>query len=70
MDNSNDSAFWVSVDEYWQRHCDVLFVLKIEGWDKSAGARREMDLAEKIGQPMFFLNPEYLRDFQGGDIGI
>jgi hypothetical protein len=62
MDNSNDSAFWVSVDEYWQRHCDVLFVLKIEGWKDSAGVHREIGLAIELGQTIKFL--------EGGDIGI
>lgn len=57
MGNSQDSKFWCDVDEEWQRHCDALYVLKVDGWDKSSGVRREIDLALTTGQPIVWVDP-------------
>ena len=57
MQNSNDSDFWTSVDDYWQRQCDQLIILTMTGWQESKGLGREIDLAVSIGQQVFFMDP-------------
>ena len=58
MDNSQDSEFWTTVDEYWQRQCDELIVLTLDGWRDSVGLEKEINLAMSIGQKVFFMEPE------------
>lgn len=57
MDNSNDSSFWTSVDEFWQSRCDYLFILALPGWDESIGIKKEINTADKNGQKIFFIDP-------------
>ena len=59
MGNANDSKFWCDVDEHWQRQCDELFVVCAGGWRESKGVKREIALAEKIGQKVTYLDPVY-----------
>ncbi len=42
-------------EDYWTEHsyemaklCDRLFVLKLEGWEESAGVKREMELFKRV----------------------
>ena len=37
------SDFWVDFDEAFMEHCSELILLKIEGWQKSSGVRREIE---------------------------
>ena len=58
LNNSDDSAFWTAVDEYWQRQCDQLIILTIPGWRESLGLKKEIKLAMEIGQKVFFMDPD------------
>jgi hypothetical protein len=63
MGNSNDSGFWTDVDEYWQRQCKMLFVVKIDGWEESTGLDREIQLAKEVGQTIVYI--DYPEDIDG-----
>ena len=56
MQNSNDSDFWTSVDDYWQRQCDELIILTLDGWRESVGLKKEINLALQFGQKVFFMD--------------
>jgi len=56
MDNSQDSEFWTAVDEYWQRQCDELIILTLDGWRESVGLKKEINLALQFGQKVFFMD--------------
>lgn len=53
--------------EYWEAYdravldaCRSLVVLKLEGWDQSAGVQAEVEVAKHLGLPCFFEEPEKL----------
>lgn len=62
-----DWNFWYGYDRAILKHCKKLLVLKLDGWQSSAGVAGECDLARELGIPIEFLEPpteaDYLRDF-------
>lgn len=51
--------------ETWMRHCCLmlakcaeLWVLKLDGWQESEGIAVEIELAEKIGLPIKYVDPK------------
>jgi len=52
----NDWDFWKKIDLEILSKCDCLFVLTIEGWDKSLGVKEEMEYAKKNGIPIRYIN--------------
>lgn len=47
--------FWAAYDELIISRCDRLWVLTIDGWDKSVGVTAEVKIAEKFGKPLDFI---------------
>ena len=48
--------------EFWMRQCvgmlrlaDILYVLKLDGWQESRGVREELEIARAFGIPVKFL---------------
>ena len=52
------SEFWVRFDEAFMKACFRIKVLKIEGWDRSAGVKREIDYFRKMGREVIYLDPD------------
>ena len=50
LKNSNDSAFWVNQDLEFIPWCEALYILRLWGWGKSAGIKREYAAAIKAGK--------------------
>lgn len=48
---------WKEYDERMITNCDSLFVLTIEGWDKSKGVAEEVKFAQRLGKPIYYVNP-------------
>jgi len=51
--------------EFWERQdvpilkaCDQLFVLMLDGWKESVGVRAEIEKANELNLPIFYLDPE------------
>lgn len=47
-----DHEFWMRQCLGILRHADKLVVLKLKGWDRSAGVTREIQFAQKYGIPV------------------
>ena len=52
-----DHEFWMRQDLAVLRHCDVVMVLTLDGWDRSKGVAREMAEATAWGIPVQYMEP-------------
>ena len=57
-----DFDFWMAQDLPVLCHCDEVWVLKLEGWEKSRGVTREIQVATSVGIKVNYIDP--------ADIGI
>jgi len=48
-DLPKDFSFWERLDEAYMDMCDVLWVLKMEGWERSEGIQKEIAYAKSKG---------------------
>jgi nucleoside 2-deoxyribosyltransferase len=48
---------WMAYDFGFIDKCDEVWVLKIDGWDKSRGVRAEIDYANETGKEVRFVEP-------------
>jgi hypothetical protein len=55
-----DWAFWERCDRELLQRCDRVFVLMLEGWERSVGVQAEIRLAAELAKPVSFLDPETL----------
>jgi len=53
-DLPRDINFWRDYNTAMLRLAGQLKVLKLEGWEQSVGVQFEMDLAKRLGIPIFF----------------
>jgi hypothetical protein len=51
------SSYWLNYDEAFMEFCSELFVLRLEGWQTSAGVQREIAFFARRGRPISFLDP-------------
>ena len=49
--------FWQEFDERLIRACDEVWVLKLEGWEKSQGTLKELAFAHKCGKACAHIEP-------------
>lgn len=49
---------WAAYDTAFIRRCSRVFVLMLDGWDKSVGVKAEMELCAKLGIPVTLLHEE------------
>lgn len=47
--------YWKSVDEIILSRCDEIYVLCIEGWDKSVGVTAEIEIAKSLKMPVKYI---------------
>jgi nucleoside 2-deoxyribosyltransferase len=52
MNNHNNSEYWVNLDLDFIDWCDVVAVMKIDGWKESKGIRKELEFAALHGKPV------------------
>lgn len=50
-------AFWKAQDIPILRHASELMVLKLDGWEQSAGIQWEIELARKLHIPVTYMEP-------------
>jgi len=54
--------FWQHLDEEFVKICKSVIVVMLDGWDKSTGVKAEIELADKYGIPVKYLDPKpYLK---------
>lgn len=45
-----DFEFWKKMDTSFIEWCDAVYVLKIDGWEKSKGVKKEISIAMKLNK--------------------
>lgn len=58
--NTLGSDFWVQFDEAFMRACSSMYVLMIDGWDRSSGIKREIAFFEQSGKPIVYIENDTL----------
>jgi len=53
-DLPRDSDFWYRHNVSILRHCEALYVLRLEGWEESVGLKREIEFAGNAYIPIKF----------------
>ena len=48
---------WLQLDYEYLRHSEMLYVLKIDGWDKSLGLLSEIEFAQERKIPIVYIEP-------------
>lgn len=49
---------WREIDLELIRRSDELWVVTMNGWDRSKGVKEEMRFAYEINKPIYFINPD------------
>ena len=57
-DLPTDCDFWLMQDLDMICRCDELYVITMEGWDKSFGVGAEVEEALMMGMPVTFIDPK------------
>ena len=52
--------FWCYQDLEMMKRCDALVVLQLNGWDRSQGVRAEMQFADRLKLPMYYMEKSYV----------
>lgn len=52
---------WKKLNDNMIRKADMVFVLMLEGWEKSAGVKHEISLASRLGKPIQYISPDEVR---------
>jgi nucleoside 2-deoxyribosyltransferase len=55
---NGDHAFWLNQDKWFLDRVDELYVLCLEGWDKSYGVDWEMKYMKAQNKPVTFIDEE------------
>jgi hypothetical protein len=53
----HEFSFWEDFDKTFITKCDGIFVLRLEGWDKSIGVKAEIEFAHQIDIPVYHITP-------------
>ena len=57
--DKSDYGLWIGYDLKILRDCDALIVVKLDGWENSAGVKAEMNEARSLGIPIIYLDPDW-----------
>lgn len=55
--------FWEDYDKAFVRRCDAVLVLQMDGWDKSVGVKAEIEYAEMLGMPVFYITEQQIENY-------
>jgi hypothetical protein len=56
-DMPSDWEFWKNFCQSFLLKCEEMIVFKIDGWDKSSGVNGEIEIAQKMGIKITYLEP-------------
>lgn len=51
-----NGEFWLKQDFAVLKHCDELWVYKMEGWEESVGVKAEIEFASAAGIPIKYID--------------
>lgn len=54
-----DAEHWLKFNVAFLRKADAMFVLRIQGWEKSKGVEIEMRMANMLGIPIVHFNDQF-----------
>lgn len=57
--------YWKEYDRLMLEACHELWIVQMEGWDRSEGIKGEVLIARELDKPVYFLHPVTLQKFQG-----
>lgn len=60
IDLPSDWEYWKELDERMIAACSMLVVLKLDGWESSVGVAAEIEIAKRLGIPVFYRTPGHL----------
>lgn len=52
-----DWGFWEKFDRNFLSCCNTLYVLKLDGWEKSHGVQSEIAIAKEMGIDIIYITP-------------
>ena len=50
-----DFDFWEKFDISFIEWCDCILILQINGWDKSEGIKKEIEIAKQLNKPVYYI---------------
>lgn len=53
--------FWKKHDIEFLKWCTQLWIAQFDGWDKSVGVKKEMEIAKRFNKPIYYVEPIFLR---------
>ena len=53
----SDWDFWKNFCQSFLLKCEEMIVFKIDGWDRSTGVKGEIEIAEKMGMKITYMEP-------------
>lgn len=59
---------WYTFDLEFLYRCDILLVLKLEGWENSYGVKLEIEEAKKKDIPVIYATPDNIVDVLGKEV--
>lgn len=57
-DLPTDWAFWEPFDKAFLERCTAVIVIKLPGWNVSVGVAAEVEWADKLKIPVYYIEPE------------
>jgi hypothetical protein len=55
--NTLGSDYWVAFDEAFMEMCSEIVVLRLDGWQKSSGIKRELAFFQERKKPVRYMDP-------------
>lgn len=56
--DAKDGNYWLKADEPFMANAKGIIVVKMEGWDESAGVKHEIEYFQREGRPIVYLDPD------------
>ncbi len=57
--DKSDYDLWLKYDLEILHYCDMLAVIKLDGWENSAGVKAEIAKAKELDIPVVYINPDW-----------
>lgn len=56
---NKDAGSWMKFNLDMLRHCDMMFVLALKGWEESKGLQVELNVAKMLSLPIYWYDHEF-----------
>jgi hypothetical protein len=55
--NTLGSDYWVAFDEAFMEMCSEMVVIRLDGWERSSGIKREIEYFTEHKKPIRYMDP-------------